>query len=154
LTISYDVDMIGQVLSGKILRLELIMEMTETTTQTEQVSLTPPAAQAVIDLMADRNLQGYSLRVFVQGGGCSGFQYGLALDNNIRVNDLVYEEHGVKVIVDEVSIKYMAGATVDYVVNEETGSGFKIHNPNPISSCGCGQTSGESSSCGGGCCGD
>lgn len=129
------------------------MEMTETSTLTSQVSLTTAAAQAVQDLMANRNLQGYSLRVFVQGGGCSGFQYGLALDNNIRAEDLLFTEHGVQVVVDEVSIQYINGTTVDFVT-EETGSGFKIHNPNPISSCGCGQSDAEGSSCGSNCCGD
>jgi len=129
------------------------MEMTETSTQTFQVSLTSTAAQAVQDLMANRNLSGYSLRVFVQGGGCSGLQYGLALDNNIRAEDLLFTEQGVQVVVDEVSIKYINGATVDFV-NEETGSGFKIHNPNPISSCGCGQSSAEGSACGSNCCSD
>jgi iron-sulfur cluster assembly accessory protein len=129
------------------------MEMTETSTRTFQVSLTSTAAQAVQDLMANRNLSGYSLRVFVQGGGCSGLQYGLALDNNIRAEDLLFTEQGVQVVVDEVSIKYINGATVDFV-NEETGSGFKIHNPNPISSCGCGQSSVEGSACGSNCCSD
>lgn len=116
----------------------------------ETVFLTQPAAEAVRDLMARKNLEGYSLRVFVSGGGCSGFQYGMALDNQIRDSDLVSEMEGIKVIVDEVSIKYLRGATIDYV-DSIMGSGFKISNPNAISSCGCGQSfsTGEGGGCSG-----
>jgi len=107
--------------------------------ETDQITLTATAAQAVEDLLAKRNLQGYALRVFIQGGGCSGFQYGMALDNRIRESDLVFEEHGVKMIVDEMSIQYLKGATVDFV-EEVMGSGFKITNPNAVSTCGCGNS--------------
>ncbi len=108
-------------------------------TQTEMITLTPAAAQAVRDLLAKRNLEGYALRVFISGGGCSGFQYGMALEANIRDADLTAEFDGVKVVVDEVSINYLRGATVDYV-ESVMGSGFKIENPNAISSCGCGSS--------------
>ena len=130
------------------------MDNTTTLEKTEQITLTPSAAQAVSDLLANRSLVDYSLRVFVQGGGCSGFQYGMALDNRVRDTDLILEQHGVKVLVDEVSIQYLDGATIDYV-DEPSGSGFKITNPNAVSSCGCGQASesseGSSCGCGGGC---
>ena len=126
-------------------------------TQTEEISITPAAAQAVQDLLAKRNLEGYSLRMFIQGGGCSGYQYGMALDNRVRDTDQIFSQHGVQVIVDEMSINYLRGATVDYV-DEVMGSGFKINNPNAVSSCGCGSSfrtseDGESSGggCGGGC---
>lgn len=126
-------------------------------TKTEQVTLTEPAAQAVKDLLAKRNLQdqGYALRVFVQGGGCSGFQYGMALDNRVLANDLLSEQFGVKILVDEMSLNYLNGATVDYV-DELMGSGFKITNPNAVSSCGCGHSfrtseSGEGKESAGGC---
>lgn len=107
--------------------------------KTDFISLTPSAAQAVRDLLAKRNLEGYALRVFISGGGCSGFQYGMALEGNIRENDLSSEFDGVKVVVDEVSIDYLRGATVDYV-DDLMGSGFKIENPNAVSSCGCGSS--------------
>lgn len=123
-------------------------------TQTELITLTPAAVEAVRGLLEKRNLQGYALRVFISGGGCSGFQYGMALEANIRENDLVAEFDGVKVVVDEVSIEYLRGASVDYV-DGVMGSGFKIENPNAISSCGCGSSfrtkDGEAS--GGGCSG-
>jgi iron-sulfur cluster assembly accessory protein len=107
--------------------------------QTPQITLTPTAASAVQDLLSKRDLDGYALRVYISGGGCSGYQYGMALENNIRDNDLIFEEHGVKMVVDEVSINYLHGATVDYV-DEIMGSGFKIENPNAVSSCGCGSS--------------
>jgi iron-sulfur cluster assembly accessory protein len=121
---------------------------------TDVVTLTPPAAEAVKGLLAKRNLEGYGLRVFIQGGGCSGFQYGMALENNFRPTDLVWEYDGVKLVVDEVSIDYLRGATIGYV-EDVMGSGFKIENPNAVSSCGCGSSfrtkdSGESQG-GGGC---
>lgn len=108
-------------------------------TQVETISLTPSAADAVRDLLAKRDLEGYGLRVYIKGGGCSGYQYGMALDDNIRDEDLVIECHDVKVIVDEVSIDYMRGATVDFV-DDLMGSGFKVENPNATAACGCGSS--------------
>lgn len=108
-------------------------------TITQSVTLTQPAANAVREVMTKKNLDGYALRLFISGGGCSGYQYGLAFDSNIRSEDLVIETDGIKLIVDEVSIKYLQGATVDYV-DGLTSSGFKIINPNAVSSCGCGQS--------------
>jgi iron-sulfur cluster assembly protein len=124
-------------------------------TQTDQITLTPAAASAVQELLVKRNLEGYGLRVFVSGGGCSGFQYGMALEDNIRDSDLVSEQHGVKLVIDEISINYLSGAVVDYV-DEIMGSGFKIENPNAVSTCGCGssfrtkddQTQGNEGGCG------
>ncbi len=108
-------------------------------TQTDQLSVTPAAADAVQELFAKRDLDGFALRVFVSGGGCSGYQYGMALEDNIRETDIVSEQHGVKIVVDEISINYLDGATVDYV-DEVMGSGFKIENPNAMSTCGCGSS--------------
>jgi iron-sulfur cluster assembly protein len=105
----------------------------------QSVTLTQSAANAVRDVMAKKNLKDFALRLFISGGGCSGYQYGLSLDDNIRPEDLVTETDGIKLLVDEVSINYLQGATVDYVEGL-TSSGFKIINPNAISSCGCGQS--------------
>lgn len=119
-------------------------------TDLEQITLTENAAQAVKDLLTKRNLvdQDYALRVFVQGGGCSGFQYGMALDNRVLSSDLVTEQFGVKLLVDEMSLNYLKGATVDFV-DEIMGSGFKITNPNAVSSCGCGSSFRTADSAGG-----
>jgi iron-sulfur cluster assembly protein len=109
--------------------------------QTEIITLTPPAVNAVRDLLEKRELDktDYALRVFVSGGGCSGMQYGMALEANIRPEDHAYEYDGIKVVVDEVSFNYLNGATVDYV-ESVMGSGFKIENPNAVASCGCGNS--------------
>ena len=126
-------------------------------TQTAQIDLTPAAADAVQDLLAKRDLGDMALRVFVSGGGCSGFQYGMALEDNIRETDIVTEQHGVRLVIDEISINYLDGAKVDYV-DEVMGSGFKIENPNAVSTCGCGSSfktsedqAGSHAHAGGGC---
>jgi iron-sulfur cluster assembly accessory protein len=121
------------------------MSMPESVTLVEPIILTEVAAAAVRDLLTQRNLPDYALRVYISGGGCSGLQHGLALEGHVREEDTSFEAHGVKVVVDEVSIEYLRGATVDYV-EHETGSGFKILNPNAMPSCNCGP--GEA----GGCC--
>lgn len=129
--------------------------MLSDTVDTEVVTLTPSAVVAVRDLLAKRELEGYALRVFISGGGCSGFQYGMALENNIRETDLTREFDGIQVVVDEISIDYLRGATIDYV-DGVMGSGFKIENPNAMSSCGCGssfRTKDEAGAQGGGCSG-
>jgi iron-sulfur cluster assembly protein len=112
---------------------------------TNQICLTQPAAEAVRDVITRKNLQGYALRLYISGGGCSGYQYGLALDNNFRTEDSVFETDGIKLIVDEVSIKYLQGTTVDYVEGV-TSSGFKIINPNVAPSCSCGESFNSESS--------
>jgi iron-sulfur cluster assembly accessory protein len=123
-------------------------------TQVQMINLTAPAADAVKELLTKRNLEGHALRVFISGGGCSGFQYGMALDDNIRESDYIVESNGIKLLVDEVSIDYLNGATVDYV-EDIMGGGFKIQNPNALSTCGCGQSfrtsEGDAGDAGGGC---
>jgi iron-sulfur cluster assembly accessory protein len=108
-------------------------------TITQPIIFTLPAAQAVRDVMTTKNLQGYALRLYIAGGGCSGYQYALALDNKILADDSIIDTDGIKLIVDKESIKFLQGATVDYV-DGLTNSGFKINNPNAVSSCNCGQS--------------
>lgn len=128
-------------------------------TQEDVVTLTPSGAQAVQGLLQKRNLPSteYALRVFIQGGGCSGFQYGMALEGKPRETDYSFSYDGVRVVVDEVSMEYLRGATIDYV-DDIMGSGFKIENPNAVASCGCGSSfrtkdsgADTSHSAGGGC---
>jgi iron-sulfur cluster assembly accessory protein len=105
--------------------------------QTQNVNLTPAAAVVVRDLLKQQNLdESYSLRVYIAGQTCSGYQYGMALDNKPRETDTLFESEGLKVIVDESSLPFMAGATVDYI-DDERGKGFLVENPNLISSCCC-----------------
>ncbi len=121
----------------------------------EAVTLTSAAVEAVQELFAQQELEGYALRVFVQGGGCSGVQFGMSLENNIRDTDTIFDSQGVQVVVDNTSIDYWRGATIDFVDNG-LEKGFKIDNPNPVSNgCGCGSNSSAASSdnCGDGSCG-
>ena len=82
--------------------------------------------------------EGKTLRVFIQGGGCSGFQYGFTFDD-LQADDTVVESAGIKVLVDPMSAQYLSGATVDFV-EDLRGSGFVVENPNAVSTCGCGHS--------------
>ena len=108
--------------------------------ETPILSVTTLAAAKVKGLIADKGLtEEYGLRVFVAGGGCSGYQYGMAFENNPREDDKIVEIEGVKFIVDPASLPHIMGANVDYVDNL-MGGGFRIDNPNAVSSCGCGNS--------------
>jgi iron-sulfur cluster assembly protein len=102
------------------------------------VSLTPAAAGKIRELMAQETDVSV-LRVAIEGGGCSGFQYGLGFDRGAQEGDSVFEVEGVTVVVDPYSAPYLAGASVDYL-ETIAESGFKIDNPNAVSSCGCGHS--------------
>lgn len=115
-----------------------MIESIEQTT-TETVHLTDAAVETVRNLLVEKNVPDYGLRVFVSGGGCSGMQYGMALEAEARPYDHVIEQGGIKVYVDPTSMMYLNQATIDY---EESlmGGGFKIDNPNAVSACGCGSS--------------
>ncbi len=117
--------------------------------ETALITLTATAADKLVEIMHEKGLADtYALRVFVSGGGCSGLQYGMTFDDNPRPMDTVFEQHGLRVIVDPRSLPYLVGASIDYV-ESSLGSGFQIDNPNAVSTCGCGQGSaqGGCSSC-------
>ena len=103
------------------------------------ISVTPTAATKISELLAEENKIEAGLRVFVQGGGCSGFQYGLMIEESGGVGDQQFESNGVRLFVDPVSISYLKGAEVDFV-DTVTGGGFTIKNPNATSTCGCGSS--------------
>ena len=107
--------------------------------ETDTIQMTPAAADKVRKLLEERNLPSHGLRVFVSGGGCSGMQYGMALEGNPREFDNVVETNGVKLFVDPTSMMYLAGASIDYVDNL-MGGGFRIDNPNAVTTCGCGHS--------------
>jgi len=112
-----------------------IMEPTETL-----LTLTPVAASKVRELMAEEpDGDTLVLRIAIQGGGCSGFQYGLGFDAGAAEGDHELSLEGVSVVVDPSSAPYLQGATIDYL-NGIQESGFKIDNPNAVSSCGCGHS--------------
>jgi iron-sulfur cluster insertion protein len=111
--------------------------------QTISISLSPSAAEVVRDLLQQRNLDDkYGLRIFISGQGCSGFQYGMGFERKPTETDMVFESEGLKVIVDEGSLQFMNGATINYI-DDERGKGFLVDNPNAASACSC-----EGSGCG------
>ena len=105
------------------------------------INVTEAAAEKINELLVDEQKVGAGLRVFVQGGGCSGFQYGLMIDEGAGdpSADQVFEVNGVRLFVDPISIRYLRGAEVDFVDNN-MGGGFTIKNPNAKSTCGCGSS--------------
>jgi iron-sulfur cluster assembly protein len=103
------------------------------------VNLTPAAAEKLSGIMSQKGMaETHALRVFVKGGGCGGMQYGMTFDQ-AREGDEIYEQHGLRVIVDSTSLFYIDGANIDYVDNL-MGGGFHIDNPQATSSCGCGSS--------------
>jgi iron-sulfur cluster assembly protein len=135
-----------------IAELEMISAAVETETG---LTVTPSAVQVIQSLLQQRNIPNHALRVFVSGGGCSGMQYGMAFEEGARDHDRVVSVEGVKLVIDPTSLIYLQGAVIDYV-DSLMGGGFRIDNPNAVSSCGCGHSfrtandSGTESS-GGGC---
>ena len=93
----------------------------------------------VADMLAEEGDPNLRLRIFVTGGGCSGFQYGFAFDDEAKEDDVTVDKGPVKVVVDAMSLQYMVGADIDYEENLE-GSRFVIKNPNASSTCGCGSS--------------
>ena len=129
-----------------------VLELTNT------IEITENAAATVKNLLESKNVPDYGLRVFVSGGGCSGLQYGMALEAEARPYDHVVEKDGIQIFIDPTSMMYLNGATIDYE-DSLMGGGFKIENPNAAASCGCGtsfkakdgQGAAAGASCGSGC---
>jgi iron-sulfur cluster insertion protein len=100
---------------------------------------TDSAAAKVADLIAEEGNPELKLRVFVQGGGCSGFQYGFTFDDAVNEDDTLFEKNGVTLLVDSMSFQYLVGAEIDYK-EDINGSQFVIKNPGATSTCGCGSS--------------
>lgn len=103
------------------------------------LELTENAVVKIKDLLLEQNDPTLSLRVFVQGGGCSGMQYGFTFDNTQNEDDFTVERDGVVLLIDSMSGQYLTGAKIDYI-EDLMGSQFKIDNPNAQTSCGCGSS--------------
>lgn len=105
------------------------------------ITVTTAAAEKLTAIMGQKGLaQTHGLRVFVQGGGCGGMQYGMTFDDSAREDDEVYEQNGLKVMVDPVSLFYIDGSNIDYV-DSLMGGGFHIDNPQAVGGgCGCGNS--------------
>ena len=105
----------------------------------ELLVFTDSAANKVKDLIAEEGNPALKLRVFVSGGGCSGFQYGFTFDEEVAEDDTALEKNGVTLLIDAMSYQYLVGAEIDYTEGLE-GSQFVIRNPNAESTCGCGSS--------------
>ncbi|OGN75900.1 MAG: hypothetical protein A2X25_01795 [Chloroflexi bacterium GWB2_49_20] len=114
--------------------------------QTDIITVSSSAVQAIRELLNERKLEGYALRLFVSGKTCSGYQYGMSLDDAIAESDISFDADGIKVVVDNASIDYLKGAKLDFI-DDERGKGFLVDNPNLALSCSC-----DSGGDGGGCC--
>ncbi len=116
--------------------------------ETQILDITDEAASQLRTLVTEQETPDMALRVFVYPGGCSGMQYGMALEDQIADDDKIIALKGVRLVVDESSIPYLVGSEIDYV-NSLMGGGFRIYNPNAVSSCSCGHsfdTGGEADS--------
>jgi iron-sulfur cluster assembly protein len=104
------------------------------------ITLTEKGAEKVREFLAGQgaDMDTAGLRVGVRGGGCSGFQYNLAFDQQ-KDEDAVFEDHGLKLLVDRPSLPYVAGSVIDYVDSMQ-GAGFQVNNPNVVAACGCGSS--------------
>jgi iron-sulfur cluster insertion protein len=105
----------------------------------DNIRFTDSAATKVSELIAEENNPDLKLRVYVTGGGCSGFQYGFTFDEEVNEDDTQVNKNGVTVLVDSMSIQYLTGAEIDYTEGL-SGSQFVIRNPNASTTCGCGSS--------------
>ena len=130
----------------------MIEQNQQSLVETSILSITPAAGDKVRELLEQENDPSLALRIFVAGGGCSGLQYGMTLDEE-QDGDTIITQGEFKVLVDEMSLGYINGSEVDYV-DSLMGAGFTVNNPNAVSSCGCGHSfktasgGGEAKSCG------
>lgn len=117
------------------------------------ITISERAATELQELIARENKTEVALRVWVAGGGCSGLSYGMALDDNApEPDDNIFDQGGLKILVDPMSLNYMDGSSIEWV-DDVLGGGFKVENPNAVSSCGCGSSfaTAESGGSAGGC---
>lgn len=105
----------------------------------QAIKFTDNAAVKVSELIAEEGNAALKLRVYVSGGGCSGFQYGFTFDEQLNEDDTVVEKNGVMVLIDAMSIDYLRGAEIDYK-EDVSGAQFVIRNPNAATTCGCGSS--------------
>ena len=113
--------------------------MAEIKARPDPVRMSERAARRISEILAREGQPDLKLRISVSGGGCSGFQYGFALDDRDEDGDIAIERDGAKVVIDGMSLMYMIGCEVDYV-EDLTGSYFRVTNPNASASCGCGNS--------------
>ncbi len=127
-----------------------------TKVETQSITVTSSAVDAVKNILSERKLEGYSLRVYVAGSSCSGVSFGMALENNIRENDLTIRSGDIQIVVDDQSMAYLQGAKIDFVNDPVRGAGFTVDSPLNTGGCSCGsgeksQSQSDGCGCGGSC---
>lgn len=105
----------------------------------QQLTMTETGASKAVELLASSGKDSAAIRVFIKSGGCSGYSYGMAIDDKELEGDSIFEDKGVRLVVDKMSLPLLEGSQVDYVENM-MGGGFSVINPNATSSCGCGHS--------------
>lgn len=110
-----------------------------TATAAKDITISEFGAQKAISILAGSGKENAGVRVFIKSGGCSGYQYGMAIDDRELEGDLIVYDRGVKLLVDSMSLSLLRGSEVDFVENM-MGGGFTVNNPNATSSCGCGHS--------------
>ncbi len=105
----------------------------------QKLTVTEAAASKAVQLLSSSGKDSAAIRVFVKSGGCSGYSYGMAIDDRSLEGDNVFEDQGVRIVVDKMSFPLLQGAEIDYIENM-MGGGFSVNNPNATSSCGCGSS--------------
>lgn len=118
---------------------DVIMQDNETPMAPEPIHFTDNAVSKVKSLIEEEGNSQLKLRVFVQGGGCAGFQYGFQFDETVNDDDAVMEKDGVTFLIDSLSYQYLVGAEIDFK-EDLTGAQFVIRNPNAVTTCGCGSS--------------
>ncbi len=113
--------------------------MSAVETEESSIIFTDSAVAKVAELIAEENNEALKLRVFISGGGCSGFQYGFTFDDEVNDDDTIVEKGGVTLLIDAMSYQYLIGAEIDYTEGLE-GARFVINNPNAQTTCGCGSS--------------
>lgn len=103
------------------------------------ITIAPSAAGKLRELMEQTGAAEAYLRLFVTQGGCEGFSYGMAFDTELREDDTVFEQHGIRVVVDPLTLRLMRGACIEYR-HTPMGEGFAVHNPRAVATCGCGHS--------------
>jgi iron-sulfur cluster assembly protein len=116
------------------------VQVSSVAANTVVLSISEAAAQRLQSMMREKELVGYGLRVFVAGGGCSGLQYGMTFDDEVREGDNDWTAHGLRLLVDPISARHLHGASIDYQQDNMLAGAFKIDNPNAVASCGCGHS--------------
>lgn len=105
----------------------------------QTLTITEAAAKKASELLGAQNKENAAIRVYVKSGGCSGYSYGMAIDDRSLEGDTLVEDRGVRLVIDKMSMSLLEGSEVDYVENL-MGGGFSVNNPNATSSCGCGHS--------------